>query len=211
MAGFRELPARPLVNAGLCLRGQERLHPRWSLRGLGHVVVAWFGPRCVFILDMLRRSILGAVAEEVVCDPLFWNDILLPIAVGVLGATVGLVPVHCACLSSEGEGLIIASISAPVNSRYRRRWHNPALTIYRTIGFYFSQQSECLTAHGMAARLKPLPDALSHFPNLSRQSILDHQRRTGISGDAGIFGAPRSSAVYHGRIFLERIASLAAN
>ena len=41
----------------------------------------------------------------------FWDRILLPIALGVLGPALGVVPVHSACLAIDGAGLLIAGAS----------------------------------------------------------------------------------------------------
>lgn len=62
----------------------ERAH----FRGLNHVVIASFGRANVFVFDLLRRRIIARVSERVAGSQ-FWNERLLPIAVGVFGPTVG--------------------------------------------------------------------------------------------------------------------------
>ncbi len=80
-------------------------------RGLHHVVVASFGRSNVFVFDVLRRTVSANVSRVVARDHRFWKEKLIPIALGVLGSAMGLVPVHCACLESDGDGLLIAGVS----------------------------------------------------------------------------------------------------
>src|SRR5271170_4637722 len=80
-------------------------------RGLHHVVTASFGNSNVFVYDVLRRFLSASVSAAVAGDYRFWKERLIPITLGVLGAAMGLVPVHCACLESDGNGLLIAGAS----------------------------------------------------------------------------------------------------
>src|SRR5215831_8122714 len=62
-------------------------HPHF--RGLHHLVVASFGHANIFVFDLLRRHLAAKVSERVARDLQFWNQLVLPIAIGVLGPTVG--------------------------------------------------------------------------------------------------------------------------
>ena len=140
-------------------------------RGLHHVVVASFGHANVFVFDLLRRHIAAAVSESVALDPLFWNGRLLPIAVGVLGPTVGVVPVHCACLSLDGEGLLVAGVSGAGKSTLAAALAQSGFDYVSDDWTYIGRGVDRLMAHGMATRLKLLPDAISHFPQLAEHSV----------------------------------------
>ena len=80
-------------------------------RGLHHVVTAFFGRSNVFVFDILRRTVSASVSATVARDDRFWKETLIPLTLGVLGCAMGLVPVHCACLESNGDGLLIAGPS----------------------------------------------------------------------------------------------------
>src|SRR5258705_1704626 len=82
-----------------------------NFRGLHHVVMASFGRSNVFVFDILRRTLSATVSVAVARDDRFWKEKLIPITLGVLGSAMGLVPVHCACLELDGEGLLIAGAS----------------------------------------------------------------------------------------------------
>src|SRR5216684_4522173 len=79
-----------------------------DLRGLHHVVTASFGRSNVFVFDILRRTLSASVSAAIARDESFWKEKLIPITLGVLGSAMGLVPVHCACLELDGDGLLIA-------------------------------------------------------------------------------------------------------
>src|ERR1700678_1370999 len=84
---------------------------RPHFRGMRHLVIASFGEANIFVFDLLRRNVSAIISEKVVGDSKFWDRILLPISVGILGSAVGVVPVHSACLQIDGAGILIAGPS----------------------------------------------------------------------------------------------------
>jgi len=73
-------------------------------RELGHLVFALLEPRSFFGFDLLRSRVMGAMSPAAARDSYFWNVQLLPIAIGMLGTTMGVAPLHCACLERNGGG-----------------------------------------------------------------------------------------------------------
>ncbi|MHB1938204.1 MAG: hypothetical protein ACYCOR_16680 [Acidobacteriaceae bacterium] len=160
-------------------------------RGLRHIVIASFGNSNVFVFDLLRRNVSAAVSEAIARDIQFWSEKMLPITLGVLGAAIGLMPMHCACLAWEGNGLLVAGASGAGKSTL-----SVALTQY---GFdyvsddwtYMSEKRGRLVAHGTSAPVKLLPDAVQHFRALSHRTL-----QTSMNGElayevdaGGTFGA----------------------
>ena len=145
-------------------------HPHF--RGLNHVVVASFGHANVFVFDLLRRRLVAKVSEGVACDPMFWNEQLLPIAVGVLGSTVGVIPVHCACLCLDGEGVLVAGVSGAGKSTLSAALVQAGLDYVSDDWTYIGWDDDGLLAHGLYQRIKLLPDAISHFPLLAEHSLI---------------------------------------
>jgi HPr Serine kinase C-terminal domain len=154
------------VAAG-CTKPRRRPH----FRGLHHIVVASFGESDVFVFDLLRRTVRGVISETTAQDALFWNATMLPIAVGVLGATVGVLPVHCACLSNQGEGLLIAGTSGAGKSTLSVALAQHGFDFVSDDWTYLSHQDGRLLAHGMSTPVKLLPDAVRHFPLLEGQTL----------------------------------------
>jgi hypothetical protein len=177
--------ALQVLVAGCATPLAERPH----FRGLNHVVIGSFGHDNVFVFDLLRRRISARVSEHVACDSQFWNERLLPIAVGVFGPTVGVVPVHCACLCLDSAGVLVAGASGAGKSTLSAALVQAGFDYVSDDWTYIGRRAGRLLAHGMSARIKLLPDAIAHFPQLAA-----HQVTTSMNGElayevaAGSFG-----------------------
>ncbi len=182
-------------------------HPYF--RGLHHVVVAAFGTSNVFVFDLLRRNVAASISEDIARDESFWNDVLLPITIGVLGAAVEVIPVHCACLAVNGEGLLVAGTAGAGKSTLSIALAQCGFDFISDDWTYLSWKPQGLMAHGMATPVKLLPDAIRHFPMLEKYPVspgLDGElayrlSATSFGGDVKLGCLPRWF------LFLERAAS----
>jgi hypothetical protein len=140
-------------------------------RGLHHVVTASFGRSNMFVFDILRRTLSARVSAAVARDDRFWKEKLIPITLGVLGAAMGLVPVHCACLELDGDGLMIAGVSGAGKSTLSVALSEGGFNYVSDDWTYVSQSRDGIVAHGTSAPVKLLPDAVEHFQNLHTHSL----------------------------------------
>ena len=140
-------------------------------RGLRHVVTASFGVGNIFVFDVLRRRVSASVSNIAATDVRFWREKLIPISLGVLGAAMGLVPMHCACLESGGDGLLIAGWSGSGKSTLSVALSQNGFGYVSDDWTYMSLHHDSLIASGTTAPVKLLPDALGHFPNLKRYDL----------------------------------------
>jgi hypothetical protein len=145
-------------------KGDDLGNPHF--RGLRHLVFASFGLANRFVFDLERHSVVATVSEEIAGNSVFWDRLLLPITMGVLGSTVGVVPVHAACLSVGEEGLLIAGASGAGKSTLAVALAKSGFGYLSDDWTYLSLKSERLVAHGMSVPAKLLPDAVGHFPEL---------------------------------------------
>jgi hypothetical protein len=144
------------------LEAAERPH----FRGLHHIVTATFGSSNIFVFDISRQKLCASVSGAVARDYQFWKEKLVPITLGILGAAIGLVPMHCACLESEGDGLLIAGISGAGKSTLSVALSQGGFNYVADDWTYLLQCGEKLVAHGTSAPVKLLPDAVKHFHTL---------------------------------------------
>jgi hypothetical protein len=158
----------------LSLEAAERPH----FRGLHHVVTATFGSSNVFVFDILRRRLSARISGVVARDYQFWKDKLIPLTLGILGAAIGLVPMHCACLESEGDGLLIAGMSGAGKSTLSVALSQGGFNYVSDDWTYLSHRNGKLVAHGTSAPAKLLPDAVNHFQKLEGFSL-----RTSMNGE----------------------------
>jgi len=160
-------------------------------RGLHHIVIASFGHSNVFVFDILRRTLSATISAVLARDHRFWKERLIPIALGVLGASMGLVPVHCACLESGGDGLLIAGASGAGKSTLSVALSESGFNYVSDDWTYVSKRQHGIVAHGTSAPVKLLPDTVKHF-----QTLLQHRLQTSMNGElayevdvAEVFGA----------------------
>jgi hypothetical protein len=176
-------------------------------RGMHHVVTASFGRSNVFVFDILRRTLSAGVSAAIARDDRFWKEKLIPITLGVLGSAMGLVPVHCACLELDGDGLLIAGVSGAGKSTLSVALSENGFNYVSDDWTYISRRDDGIVAHGTSAPVKLLPDAVGHF-----QSLQGHSLQRSMNGElayevdiAEAFGARIERACEpRWLIFLER-------
>ena len=135
-------------------------------RGLGHLVFAMLGSKSFLTFDLLRRRAIGMLSPAAARDTYFWNTQLLPITIGLLGTTVGVAPLHCACLDRNGSGLLVAGNSGAGKSTLTAALAKRGFAVVSDDWTYLRCQADKLVAHGMFAPIKLLPDTIRYFPEL---------------------------------------------
>ena len=176
-------------------------------RGMHHLVVARFGDDDLMVFDLLGRNVAAVVTKTTAADTKFWNRVALPIAIGILGPTVGTVPVHCACLALDGEGLLIAGQSGAGKSTLALALAQSGFTLVSDDWTYMTRNG-VLSANGLFAPVKLLPDAIQHFPRLAQATVA-----SSLNGElayevepAAFFGVSVSDSCQPRMfVFLERI------
>jgi hypothetical protein len=148
----------------------ESNDPSPHFRGLRHLVFVFLPGRCFLCYDLLRKRVHGAVTSTVAGDATFWDSLLLPITIGILGATMGIAPLHCACLDRDGSAVLIAGVSGAGKSTLAAALAQRALALVSDDWTYMSRQGSSLVARGLFAPIKLLPDSARFFPCLSALS-----------------------------------------
>ncbi len=143
--------------------------PRWStphFRALDHLYYATYGPCDSMLADQLNRRVIGSFSPALSRDVLYWKQTVLPILLGIVSASIGVTPVHCACVVKAGSGLLLGGESGAGKS-------TTALSLARN-GFsylsddctYLSRTGAEMRAWGLPTLVKLLPEAVRHFPGL---------------------------------------------
>jgi hypothetical protein len=158
--------------------GDQSPRGQAHFRGMHHVVVASFGAANVFVFDVRRCIVAAEVSQAVAADAEFWQRELLPIAAGVFGAAIGLLPLHSACLSRDGDGMLIVGESGAGKSTLAVALAQQNFDYISDDWTYCTVTEGVLIAHGTAARVKLLPNAARHFPLLS-----DHELHISMNGE----------------------------
>ena len=140
-------------------------------RGMHHMMIASFGIANTFVFDLLRRHVGARVSNSLAVDRPFWTQKMLPIMAGVMGASIGVLPMHAACLALGGSGLLVAGRSGAGKSTLSAAMAQSGFEYISDDWTYLSQKRARLSAYGTSAPVKLLPDAHRHFKSLSTQSL----------------------------------------
>src|SRR5271154_10063 len=156
------IPTGDTVASGFRMRvivdeSSEEFAGEPHFRGLHHVVTASFGRSNVFVFDILRRTLSAGVSAAVAQDGRFWKEKLIPITLGILGSAIGLVPLHCACLELDGDGLLIAGVSGAGKSTLSVALSENGFNYVSDDWTYISRLNYGIVAHGTSAPVKLLP------------------------------------------------------
>ncbi len=135
-------------------------------RGSRHLVFGILPPRSFVAYDLLRRRVHAALSPAAANDRSFWNKLLLPITLGVLGTTIGVAPLHCACLHGHGTGVLLAGVSGAGKSTLATALAQRGFAFVSDDWAYVSKTNSGLLAHGLSFPIKLLPDADRFFPEL---------------------------------------------
>lgn len=146
-------------------------------RGMDHLVFAIFNGWETFVFDLDRNAVFGVVSVRTAQDSHFWNGVLLPVAVGLLGITMGIVPLHAACLDRNGEGLLLAGLSGAGKSTLAMGLTQRGFSLISDDWTYVTRHDGPLTAHGLRAPVKLLPDSNRFFPQI--QAFRPHRSLNG--------------------------------
>ena len=139
-------------------------------RGRRHLVFALLPPRSFVTYDLLRKRVHAALSVAAAKDREFWHSLLLPITIGVLGTTVGVAPLHCACLDDNGSGVLVAGVSGAGKSTLATALGRLGFAILSDDWTYLSKRRSTLVAYGLSSPVKLLPDAVRFFMDLEALS-----------------------------------------
>jgi hypothetical protein len=144
--------------------------PSPHFRGLRHLVFVFLPDRCFFCYDLLRKRVHGVISPALAGDATFWDSLLLPMTIGILGATIGVVPLHCACLDRDGSGVLIAGVSGAGKSTLAAALAQRGFPLVSDDWTYMAGQGASLIARGLFAPIKLLPNSAQFFPCLGELS-----------------------------------------
>lgn len=176
-------------------------------RGCGHLVFVFLEPNGFFCFDLQRRRVTGTLSPAAARDSYFWNVQLLPIAIGLLGTTMGIAPLHCACLDHNGSGLLLAGDSGSGKSTLTAALARRGLAVVSDGWTYVSRHPGGLVAYGLFAPIKLLPDTIQFFPELRSRTpkrTLNGELALEVDAASLFQSTVRSSVHPRWLVFLER-------
>jgi hypothetical protein len=123
------------------------------------------------LIDLRLRRVVGMFSPEMASDLKYWKSVLLPVLLGVTSASLGITPLHCACLVKDGKGLILAGASGAGKSTLALSLSLSKFAYLSDDWTYFSQSGSTLHAWGLPTSVKLLPDTVKFFPQLGSTNV----------------------------------------
>src|SRR5262249_14309581 len=142
-------------------------------RGLGHLVFAGFGEKNSLLINLRARSAAGRFTPELANDAQFWKAILFPSLLTILGPTAGLTPLHCACVSLNGSGLLLAGESGSGKSTLSLALAQAGFDFLSDDQTLIGDRNGKILAWSLSPEMKHSAGAVAHFPALKE---IDHHQ-----------------------------------
>lgn len=134
-------------------------------RGRDHLVIAVYGGGAM-LFDLLGCRAVGVFSEAMARDEEYWRRVIFPVASGVISASIGVVPLHCATLVRGGCGLHVSGLSGVGKSTLSVALAQRGFDLLSDDWTYFSGHQGGVSACGLPVPIKLLPAAQQFFPEL---------------------------------------------
>ena len=138
-------------------------------RGRDHLVIAVYGGGAM-LFDLLGCRAVGVFSEELAADENYWRRVIFPVAIGIISASIGTVPLHCATLVRNGRGLHISGLSGAGKSTLSVALAQRGFALLSDDWTYFTRNDASVAAYGVPVPVKLMPAARQFFPELLRLS-----------------------------------------
>ncbi|MGO8792939.1 MAG: hypothetical protein ACLQVL_36890 [Terriglobia bacterium] len=162
-------PYEPKLHLRFWVDPKASTQPPWPkpyFRGLDHLIYGAFDPQSSVLMDVRRLQAIGRFSPVMAADHAYWQTVVFPSVVTVLGAAAGVTPLHCACVVRNEAGLVLAGLSGAGKSTLSFALARNGFDFLSEDWTYFSRRDGELVAWGLPTQVKLLPDAASFFAEL---------------------------------------------
>ena len=140
-------------------------------RARGYFAFARFTLADSFWFNLRTREVFGTCSPELANDRRRWRAHIFPALLGIMSASIGVAPVHAACLVRDGRGVLLAGPSGTGKSTMAIAMARRGYELLSDDWSYLSVTEDrdgvgTLQAWGLPVPVKLLPDASSFFPEL---------------------------------------------
>jgi hypothetical protein len=181
--------------------------PKPYFRGLDHLVFAGFDGRNSILINLQDQVGIGRFTPDVASDMNFWETVLFPALLTIVGPSAGLTPLHCACVAWKGSGLLLAGESGAGKSTLSLALAQSGLDFLSDDRTLIGEHQGRHLAWGLSREMKQRAESITQFPFLSQIKPNEIFKRENELR----FDARKVSGVHHIRcceprwlVFLER-------
>jgi hypothetical protein len=174
---FVPLPALPPhidFSIRLWTESSRTARPPWPkpyIRGLDHLVFAGFDQGSSMLIDLRTSRVVGRVSQEMAADTQYWQTIIFPMMLTVIGASAGVAELHCACVAHNNHGLLLAGSSGAGKSTLALALSQVGLSFLSDDRTFCSLVDGEVQAWSLPTRLKLRPDAVRFFEEVRNKQL----------------------------------------
>jgi hypothetical protein len=110
-----EIPQEPVdFSLRLWVDHTDRAQPPWPkpyVRGLDHLVFAGFDSGSSIVTNLRTRQVIGRFSAGMAGDTKYWGTVIFPMLLTIVSASLGIAELHCACVSQNLDGILLAGPS----------------------------------------------------------------------------------------------------
>jgi hypothetical protein len=136
-------------------------------RGLNHLVYAAYDSSNCMLMDLRAGRALGRFSLPLAMDAAYWKRVVFPVLFGVIGASVGITVLHCACVVRGSGGMLVAGASGSGKSTLALALAHNGFEFLSDDWTYVTAGDSGALAWGLPTPLKLLPDACTFFHELA--------------------------------------------
>lgn len=171
-AGPVDLALRFWVDDDDCAR------PPWPkpyVRGLGDLVFAGFDVGSSMLADLRTRRVIGRFSPGMAADSTYWGAVIFPILLTIVAASLGIAELHCACVSQNDDGILLAGPSGSGKSTLALALSQAGCSFLSDDRTFCSLNNDEVQAWGLQTRLKLRREAAEWFDELHKKQVPDTQ------------------------------------
>jgi len=150
----------------------DRALPPWPkpyVRGLDHLVFAGFDLGSSLLASLQTRHVIGRFSPAMAADAPYWRTVIFPMMMTIVGASVGVAELHCACVAKDQRGLLLVGPSGSGKSTLALALTKIGFGLLSDDRTFCSVKSGEVRSWGMLTRIKLRPEAAVWFQELGRE------------------------------------------
>jgi hypothetical protein len=153
--------------------------PPWPtpyVRGLDHLVFAGFDSGSSMLANLSSRRVIGRFSTGMAADRGYWKTVILPMLLSILGGSVGITELHCACVAEHANGLLLAGPSGSGKSTLALALSQLGFGFLSDDRTYCSLGDDGVLAWGLLTQIKLRRESGAWFRELRDQQPTDVQK-----------------------------------
>ena len=143
--------------------------PKPYVRGLGQIVFAGFDCGSSALINLRSRRVVGRFSPGMADESSYWREVVFPMILSIASGALGVAELHCACVSKNGHGFLLAGPSRSGKSTLSLALSQAGFGLLSDDRTLCSLRGGRLMAWGMPVLPKLRPEAAVWFPQLRNQ------------------------------------------